>query len=141
MVVGKQSLFVDTSGWIEVFGKNNPLHKEARAILDRATREYRPIVTTNYVIVEFVARGCDKCRLTRDRLFEAIDVISNWPRIEIVQISKESHNIAMIFLRARLDKQWSLVDATSFNIMSSRGIIEALTTDNHFVQARFIKLL
>ena len=38
-------------------------------------------------------------------------------------------------------KEWSLVDATSFNIMTQCGIHETLATDLDFVQAGFIKLL
>lgn len=134
------SLFVDTSGWIEIFGIHNPLHKDAREILDVVIEERRLIITTNYVISEFVAIGCDKCNLTRGRLFAAIDNILNLPNIEIVHVGKESHDLALILLRGRLDKKWSLVDATSFIIMKQRGIREALTTDHHFDQAEFIRL-
>jgi predicted nucleic acid-binding protein len=141
MIAGMRSLFVDTSGWIEVFGRDNPLHKKARGIVDRAVKERRPIITTNYVITEFVARGCDKCHLTRERLFDAIDKISKWPGIEIVHIGEESHAVAITLLRNRLDKKWSLVDATSINLMQARRIHEALTTDHHFEQAQLIKLL
>jgi predicted nucleic acid-binding protein len=40
-----------------------------------------------------------------------------------------------------VDKQWSLVDATSFLIMSSLEITSALTNDRHFEQAGFMRLL
>jgi predicted nucleic acid-binding protein len=33
------------------------------------------------------------------------------------------------------------VDAASFVVMSERGITEALTTDQHFEQAGFVRLL
>ncbi|MGH9945757.1 MAG: hypothetical protein ACRD6X_00990 [Pyrinomonadaceae bacterium] len=45
------------------------------------------------------------------------------------------------FLSSRLDKSWSLCDAVSFLIMESENISEALSTDGHFEQAGFIKLL
>ena len=44
-------------------------------------------------------------------------------------------------LRARPDKEWSLVDATSIVIMTQHSMTEALTTDHHFSQAGFIRLL
>lgn len=44
-------------------------------------------------------------------------------------------------LKSRPDKEWSLVDAASFIVMQERGIIEALTTDHHFEQAGFVRLL
>jgi predicted nucleic acid-binding protein len=141
MVDGKRSLFVDTSGWIEVFGKNNPSHEMAESILARAQKERRPIITTNYVITEFVGKGGKSCRLTRRELFDVVDRISKLPGVEVIHIGKESHTFAITYLRGRLDKEWSLVDATSFNVMTQRSIIEALTTDHHFEQAGFIKLL
>lgn len=137
----KHSLFVDTSGWIEVFGKDAPLHKQARDILARAVRQRRLIITTNYVITEFIGNGCKKCRLNREGLFIAVDEITKLRGIEIVHISAEVHAEEIARLRKWLDKDWSLVDATSFNIMRERGITEALAKDDDFIQAGFIKLL
>jgi len=143
MVVGKHYLFVDTSGWIEVFTrKNRPSDpNKARDILSRALKEPRPIITTNYVITEFIGRGGKACSLDRQKLLEAVEEILGFPNIEVVHIGEESHARAIAFLRGRLDKDWSLVDATSFNVMSQRGIREVLATDADFVQAGFIKLL
>lgn len=141
MIAGKRSLFVDTSGWIEVFVKSSPLHNKAREILEGAMRERCQIITTNYIIVEFIGRGGNARHLTRDVLFKAVDEILHLPGIEVVHIGEESHALAITFLRARLDKEWSLVDATSFNVMTQLGISEALTTDHHFEQAKFAKLL
>ena len=39
------------------------------------------------------------------------------------------------------DKSYSLCDAVSFILMRDRGILDALTTDQHFVQEGFHKLL
>lgn len=138
---GKHFLFVDTSGWIEVFGKDLPFHRQARGILTQAVEQGRPIITTNYVITEFIGNGCKKCRLSREGLFKAINEIRKFRKIEIVHISAEVHNQEIVYLRNRLDKTWSLVDATSFHIMRERGITEALAKDGHFTQAGFIECL
>ena len=42
---------------------------------------------------------------------------------------------------SRLDKEWTLVDCASFIIMKQRSLMAALTTDHHFEQAGFIRLL
>lgn len=134
-------MFVDTSGWIEVFGKDSLMHQPARAILAQAVELQRPIITTNYVITEFIGNGCKKCRLTREGLFKAVDAITKLRGIEIVHISEEIHKEEIMHLRIWSDKTWSLVDATSFHIMRKRGITEALAKDDDFTQAGFTKLL
>ena len=42
---------------------------------------------------------------------------------------------------ARTDKEWSLTDCVSFEIMRMQGTAEALTADHHFEQAGFTALL
>jgi predicted nucleic acid-binding protein len=41
----------------------------------------------------------------------------------------------------RPDKQWSLTDCISFEVMREHGITTALAYDEHFVQAGFDALL
>ncbi|HEX8285139.1 MAG TPA: hypothetical protein VF588_17395 [Pyrinomonadaceae bacterium] len=47
----------------------------------------------------------------------------------------------MNILRSRPDKGWSLCDAVSMILMQRRGLADALTTDHHFEQAGFRRLL
>src|SRR5579872_7046546 len=112
MVDGKHSLFVDTSGWIEVFGRNNDLHQRARDILAQARIRSRPIVTTNYIILEFISNAGKKCKLTREGLFLAFNEITKLRGIDIVHIDVEIHDAEIRRLSKWLDKKWSLVDAT-----------------------------
>jgi predicted nucleic acid-binding protein len=44
-------------------------------------------------------------------------------------------------LPRRLDKEWSLCDAVSILVMQARHITEALSTDHHFEQVGFVRLL
>lgn len=62
-------------------------------------------------------------------------------QIEIVWVDEELHEAALALLRARLDKTYSLCDAVSFVLMRIHGLIEALTTDHHFEQEGFVRLL
>jgi predicted nucleic acid-binding protein len=47
----------------------------------------------------------------------------------------------MDLLLARQDKTYSLCDAVSFVLMRQRHLTEALTTDHHFEQESFQRLL
>jgi predicted nucleic acid-binding protein len=44
---------------------------------------------------------------------------------------------AVSLYRAREDKDWSLTDCLSFQVMAQRQIDAALTSDHHFQQAGF----
>ena len=142
MASGKQCLFVDTSGWIEVFGQKLELHQQAENILVQAVAKNRPIITTNYVIVEFIGSGQKKCGFHyREDLFKAYLQIRNLPGIEIIHIDARIHTEELTRLRGWADKEWSLVDATSFNVMHARKITDALAKDGHFDEAGFNELL
>jgi uncharacterized protein len=51
------------------------------------------------------------------------------------------HRQALQLLENRQDKTYSLCDAVSFVIMREWNLLEALTTDKHFKQEGFVRLL
>jgi predicted nucleic acid-binding protein len=61
--------------------------------------------------------------------------------IEIVWVDETLHRQAVALLRERGDKNYSLCDAASFVVMRMRGIAKSLTTDKHFRQEGFVRLL
>ena len=58
-----------------------------------------------------------------------------------VTVDEDLHRRAVELIHRRGDKTYSLCDAVNFVIMRERGINEALTTDKHFEQENFIRLL
>ena len=63
------------------------------------------------------------------------------PNVDILHVDSTVDSAAWTLLKARSDKEWSLVDAASFVIMTTFGMTEALTTDHHFTQAGYTRLL
>ncbi|HLY32514.1 MAG TPA: hypothetical protein VKQ36_15930, partial [Ktedonobacterales bacterium] len=61
-------------------------------------------------------------------------------RIQIIHVDESTWGEAWALLQQRPDKEWSLVDATSFLIMRRMHILEAFTSDHHFAQAGFIRV-
>jgi predicted nucleic acid-binding protein len=70
-----------------------------------------------------------------------VESISKGSEIEVIWVEEELHDRAMQLLLERPDKSWSLCDAVSFVVMSERQIHDSLTTDHHFEQAGFVRLL
>jgi len=77
----------------------------------------------------------------RSQVFEVVDAIKTVTYIEVVHIVGEADALAWKLCKSRLDKAWSLVDCSSFVVMQKLDIQAALTTDQHFEQAGFVRLL
>jgi predicted nucleic acid-binding protein len=62
-------------------------------------------------------------------------------RFRAVEASGANLAEAMALYRSRPDKGWSLADCLSFAVMARESLTNALTADQHFVQAGFRALL
>lgn len=133
------NLFVDTSGWAYFLDRQDPLHAEVVVCVRRALTQRRHLVTTNYVITELVALLSSRYHLPRQQVIKAINAIKTDPSVEMIYIEQSLDDEAWSLLEARPDKEWSLVDASSFIVMRHYGMTEALTTDHHFIQAGFVR--
>lgn len=134
-------VFVDTSGWACFFVRTEPFHASAKTFMQQWKADGTRVVTTNYIILELVALFISPLRVPRTQQIKTIETIRTAPWVEIVHIDPTLDNEAWKLLKNRPDKEWSLVDCSSFVLMQQRGIIEAFTTDHHFEQTGFVRLL
>ncbi len=129
-------MLLDTSGLLCLHYQTEPLHTEACAAYKRAKIR----LTHSYIIAEYVALATAR-RFPRSPVLDfAVDLLDN-PDIEMVWVDEPLHRAAVKLLLERQDKTYSLCDAVSFVLMHQRGITEALSTDRHFEQEGFIRLL
>ena len=136
----RNSLFVDTSGWAYLFDRSSDFHDDVQAIYQQAVERSRLLVTTNYVLAELVALLSSRSRISRQQIIAFIDALKAASHVEIIHIDTNIDASAWALLKAYTDEKWSLVDASSFVIMTSYGMTEAITTDHHFTQAGFVRL-
>jgi predicted nucleic acid-binding protein len=134
-------VFADTSGWASFFVRTDDYHAAAVTLVHRLQAEGTRLVTTNYVLAELVALYASRVRTPRSQWIKTIESIKSASWVEIVHVDRELDEAAWALLKSRLDKDWSLVDCVSFVVMQRRGLTEALTTDHHFEQAGFLRLL
>ncbi len=134
-------IFADTAGWGHLVDPTQAQHVQA-AILYRVGRQQgRKFITTNYILTELVALLTSPLRISRPTIIAFINSLKTSPYVEIVHIDATLDEQAWQFLSQRQDKEWSLVDCASFVLMKQRGLLEAFTTDEHFEQAGFVRLL
>ena len=129
-------MLLDTSGLLCFFDIRDHRYQQAVGFVESAD----VIITHAYVLAEFVPL-CQTCGLNRSQALDfAADLFDN-RLVEIVWVEEFLHRAAHALLQARLDKTYSLCDAVSFILMRERGITDALTTDKHFEQEGFVRLL
>ena len=129
-------MLLDTSGLFCCFDEGDSRHDDAVALFEKAPMR----LTHSYVLAELVPL-CHIRGLNRRRsLAFAADLAAN-PHVEVVWVDEALHQSALALLQRRLDKSYSLCDAVSFVLMRERGIADALTTDDHFEQEGFSRVL
>ena len=129
-------MLLDTSGLLCLHNRAEPLHIQARTLYHAAHMR----VTHSYVLAEFVALAHAR-RLPRMAALTFVSDLVENPDIDTVWVDEALHREAMTLLVARPDKTYSLCDAVSFVLMRQRRYTEALTTDGHFEQEGFQRLL
>jgi predicted nucleic acid-binding protein len=129
-------MLLDTSGLMCLFDRGDSRHSNATEIYETANHR----LSHSYVLAEFVGLVIAR-RAPKPQALQFIDMIARGDEIEVVWVDRELHDRAMRLLIQRPDKTWSLCDAVSFVIMNEKRELEALTTDHHFEQAGFVRLL
>lgn len=129
-------MLIDTSGWLSVYHKDEVEHIKAVELYDAAAF----CVTHSYILAEFVplahVRG-----FPRDRSLAFAERALDDPDLRLIWVDEELHRRAIRLLLDRSDKSYSICDAVSFVVMRDFGISDALTTDKHFEQEGFARLL
>ena len=129
-------MLIDTSGWFCIFDEQDARHSAAATIYENTGQK----ITHSFVIAEFIALSEARKKHRREML-EFTHYLVTDSEVGIVWVDEGLNGEALALLRRRIDKEWSLCDAVSFILMENRNIVEALTTDHHFEQAGFVKLL
>lgn len=130
-------IFVDTVYWLAIFIPGDAWAEAARAV----DCSNAALVTTEEVLSEFLAAVSAHGDFTRRLACKLVRGVLNDPGIEVVAQSHESFLAGLALYERRPDKQYSLADCISMNVMRQRKIQRILTNDRHFAQEGFARLL
>ncbi len=128
---------MDSSFWAGIAFPGDNRHEEATELLDRYAGG-GSLVTSNHVRGETwtVLRRRAGHRVAA----RFIDRLERTPRLELRFVGEALENEALLWLRRHDEREYSFVDATSFALMRSLRIREALAFDGGFVAAGFVEL-
>lgn len=129
-------IFVDTSFWIALAARKDAHHEQAVALL--AERSGAALVTSNHV------RG-EAWTFLRRRHGHGValgfrESTERSDRLRVAFVSTEQERDAWAWLVRHDERPYSFVDATSFALMRSLRIAEALAFDGDFAAAGFVEL-
>jgi predicted nucleic acid-binding protein len=135
-----KKVFADSSYWIAVVRPKDQWSGAA----DQARKNLGSdaiLVTTDEVLIEFLtalSRGGPSLRRTAAKMVRAILGNAN---VRVVQQTREGFLKGVTRYESREDKEYSLTDCISMNVMESHTMKEVLTNDHHFEQEGFKVLI
>lgn len=132
-------VFLDTAYIYARVNSRDEWHSRARLWEDKLALERRHLITTQLVLVE-IADGLASMRF-RTQAVEVLTALQSNPFVEVVALTSDILAQAFDLYSRRSDKDWGMTDCVSFIVMRERGLLEALTMDQHFQQAGFRALL
>jgi len=131
-------IFIDTSAFLALEDESDEHHEEAIRFRDQELlRGNYELVTTSYILDETLT-------LLRSRLGipASIDFSKKIRRSQVVKVlsvSKEVEEKALELFEKYDEKTFSFTDCVSFVVMREKGIQEAFTFDEHFVQMGLLR--
>jgi predicted nucleic acid-binding protein len=127
-------VFVDTSAYFALADRHDVNHQRATAINGGIVAARLQPFTTNFVVAETHALLLNRvARHTALQVLRAIDSSNT----VVVRVSVADERHARVIIERYADKDFTLVDATSFAVMERLRIPIAFTFDRNFAQYGF----
>ena len=133
-----KTVFADSHYWIAIVNPRDQwaeAAKTARTLLGEAL-----IVTTDEVLTEFLA-ALSSGKHMRKQAAKMVRLILDNPNVKVIPQTRDSFLKGLTFYENRNDKEYSLIDCISMNVMSTESLLEVLTNDHHFEQEGYTVLI
>lgn len=118
-------------------------HDELHEACLREQRKLRgvPVLTTDEILAEVLNYYSGRGPVWRRIASDMVTALRGDASVVVVEQSRATFDLGLDLYRKRNDKEYSLADCISFELMRREGIDEALTNDHHFAQEGFTALL
>ena len=128
--------FIDTLFVVALINQRDQYHGRAAELA--ASHDGQQFLITDAVLLEI---GNALARKYRQEAAEVVEDFLCSGDVEVVYLTPALFQEAFALYKAHDDKEWGLIDCVSFVVMRQAGIQDALTFDQHFVQAGFRALM
>jgi predicted nucleic acid-binding protein len=132
-----ERLLLDTAFVQALLNRRDEYHAQAKAILPRV-RAATEVWVTEAVLVEV---GNALSALNRTATVQFIQQCYHTANMRVVSVDTPLLIRALQLYHARSDKTWGLTDCISFVVMQEQDLTDAVTADEHFLQAGYRALL
>jgi predicted nucleic acid-binding protein len=129
-------LFADTFYWIALLSRRDAWHAHVTTFSQTLT-DADLVWTTDAVFVEVLAAFSAGGVHMRQEAVLLVDELLNDPNVRVVEATRSLFLDGLSLYRVRPDKEYSLTDCMSMQVMRREGLMEVLTNDHHFTQEGF----
>lgn len=133
-----KTVFADSLFWIALVKPEDQWAKAAKTAKSNLGNVL--IVTTDEVLTEFLT-ALSKGERMRIQAGKMVRTILANPNVRVVPQTRDSFLKGLTLYENRGDKEYSLTDCISMNVMKAESLVEALTNDSHFEQEGFTVLI
>ncbi|MFT3881437.1 MAG: PIN domain-containing protein [Gemmatales bacterium] len=132
-------VFLDTSFFVAYLRPRDLHHAAAVAQLRHHLENGDVLVTSQFVLME--SGGGLSASAFRSLFVQFVHELTDSQCLMTVSASESLFTRAWSLYASRPDKEWSLVDCSSFVVMDEMGMTDALTADHYFTQKGYRILL
>ena len=132
-------IFADACYWIALLHRNDQLHAAADAAQKQMKNVH--VVTTDEILAEVLNFFSGRGQQMRAAAVQAVEGLRKDARVTVVEQSRATFDGGLGRYKRDGDKEYSLADCVSFELMTRDSMTEALTDDHHFEQAGFVPRL
>jgi predicted nucleic acid-binding protein len=137
-----ETVFWDTAAFVALSNADDDLHAAAVAVSVKLAQSRTHVLSTDAILTE-VANTFSKVawRPLARSIIAAMQESATGGAATIVHIDSNLWQRGWQLFVERPDKEWSLTDCISFVVMQDYGVKRVFTSDHHFTQAGFTRLL
>lgn len=135
--MSQDRFFLDTVFIQAILNPRDQYHTPARELLPRVKKAQEVWITEAI----FMEVGNALSSYNHQKVSTFIKQCYQTDNISIVNITPQLFQQGLVLYESRQDQTWGLVDCLSFIVMEQQNLIDAVTSDLHFIQAGFRALL